>query len=250
MLKTKRRRIFKQQGVFSATTELQATEEELEDAQQNLERLPTQMAEQDQMMRSEADVQLLAAALDGFGQLATLAVEAAVVQDPGEYVASSAAREWHPVWIRAAQVYRTVTLAIARSNVTVDSLQIYEHSKRCSVPTWNVKEHIAALDTANFAQAATHLQSLSLSVSTKVETDYQKAADARAKLSVVDRANFEVQTQRFEFAECHTGRQLGSRVSLQLEGLYPGRVRTASKFLNLDLHLHHMGMAVIPYKPL
>lgn len=191
MLKTKRRRVFQKQGVFSMTTEPQATEEELVEAQRNRERMLASMREQETRGNDESEVQELAAALRSLGKLDTLEVQAAVDQGLGGYIPSASAREWHPVWIRASQVYRTVMQAIASSGVATNKLRIFSDSKRCSIPTWDVNEHIPTLMSANFDQAAKHIKDFSLSVSTKVETDRQKIADARANLSEVDRAYYE-----------------------------------------------------------
>ncbi|KAL8706507.1 MAG: hypothetical protein Q9201_000439 [Fulgogasparrea decipioides] len=129
-LATKRRREFEQQGVFSVTTVPQATREQLDEARRSREQLFTEMEQQQRMMRDESDVQLLADALRGLGKLTILAVEATVVEGFGGYTPTPSAREWHPIWIRAAQVYRSAMLAIAHSRVAVDSLQIYRASQR------------------------------------------------------------------------------------------------------------------------
>lgn len=191
MIKTKRRRIFEKQGVFSMTTEPQATEDELAEAQRNREKLLTSMREQESRAHDESDVRDLAVALRFLGKLDTLAVQAAVDQGLGGYIASASAREWHPIWIRASQVYLTVMQAIANSGIGINALRIFSTSRRCSVPTWDINESMSTLLSANFDQAAKHIKGFALSVSTKVETDPQKIADARANLSDVDRAYYE-----------------------------------------------------------
>ncbi|KAI4148947.1 MAG: hypothetical protein L6R39_002645 [Caloplaca ligustica] len=235
ILETKRRRVMKQKGVFSVTTEDEVTDEELDKAKQDRERLIAQIEEQEQMVRDESDVQLLAAALGSLGKLSALDLEAAIVQGQGKSIAPSSAREWHPIWIRAAQVYRASTLAIARSSVRIEALAIYKHSKRCSVPTWDINEHMPALESSNFAIGAEHISDISLSVSTKVETDYQKIVDARAQLSEAERAYFEA--------------GMGTRAGLLSEDdqiavaeeNYPGVARLLKQMPNLerlDLHLY------------
>ncbi|KAL8922495.1 MAG: hypothetical protein Q9172_003540 [Xanthocarpia lactea] len=192
ILSTKRRRIHEKKGVFSVTTEPKATQEELDEAQKSRDRLVSQRSEQQQMRRDESDVQLLAAALRSLHTLDVLAVEAAIDQGSEEkLIASSAAREWHPIWIRGSQVYQVVMLAIAHSGVAVNTLTIYNGSQRCSVPTWDVNQLLPTLDSMNFATAAQYIKAICLSVSTKVETDAQKIADARARMSEADRAYYE-----------------------------------------------------------
>ena len=59
MLRAKRKHIFEQKGVFSLTTEPQATAEEFEEAQKARETLLTQKQEQEIIMRDELDIQFL-----------------------------------------------------------------------------------------------------------------------------------------------------------------------------------------------
>ena len=234
LLPTKRRRITERQGVFTCTTEPEATPEELEDAQRSREQLVNQLKERERLACDESDVHALAAALREFGSLKTLSLEAAVDQGLGNYIAPSSAREWHPIWIRAVEVYRTVTLAIARSSVAIESLHIYKNSTRCSVPTWDVNAHMPKLESSNFYNAAQHIKSISLSVSTKVETDTQKIADAAANLTGADRAYFQ--------AGMHTvGLLSESDPEATAEENYPGVARFLKNMPNLsqlDLHLY------------
>ncbi|KAL9032320.1 MAG: hypothetical protein Q9180_006571, partial [Flavoplaca navasiana] len=157
MLKTKRRRIHEQKGVFSITTEPQAGEDEIDEARRNLDRLTSEREEQQEMRRNESDVQLLADALRKFGALGVLTIEAAVDQgDKTQLISSSVAREWHPIWVRASQVFRIVLSAIARSEAAVKTLIIYNKSLRCSVPTSDVNELASLFGSKGFNAAAQH----------------------------------------------------------------------------------------------
>ncbi|KAL8706508.1 MAG: hypothetical protein Q9201_000440 [Fulgogasparrea decipioides] len=89
-----------------------------------------------------------------------------------------------------------------------------------------------ALEAAKFTEAAKHIKNISLSVSTKVETD------AQAKLSEVERMDYE-------------GAGLGTRATLLsegdpdavAEGNYPGIARLLKLMPNLkslDLHLYNI----------
>lgn len=193
------------------------------------------MKEQQQFKRDKSDVRSLAAALCGFGSLKALVIEASVDQGLGVYNEPSSIREWHPVWIRAVEVYRTVTLAMARSSIAVEYFGIYKRSQRCSVPTWDVNAHMPSLESSNFSQAAQHIKSISLSVSTKVETDMQKVADARARLTGAELAYYEagMGTQAGQLSENDS-----DAVS---EENYPGVARLLTQMPHLeqlDLHLY------------
>lgn len=186
MLKTGCQHTVIKEGVFFKTKLRRVTQEELDEARANREELLAQMQKQKEMTGNMSDVQLLTDALGSLGKLATLKLEAAIAQDPSGYTSSSSVREWHPVWIRAVQVYRIVMLAMGRSGIAVKNLRIYKASQRCSVPTYDIHEHMPALEASNFAEVAKYIKSVSLSVSTKVDTDMQKIAEARANLPEVD----------------------------------------------------------------
>ncbi|KAL8766890.1 MAG: hypothetical protein Q9209_006438 [Squamulea sp. 1 TL-2023] len=192
MLSTKRRRVHEQQGVFSVTTEPAATQEELDEAQRSRDRLKSEREEQQEMRSDESDVQLLADALRNLGALDVLTVEAAIDQgNADKLVASSAPRAWHPIWIRGSQVYRIVMLAIARSGVAINGLTFYNNSQRCSIPTWDINELMPALKSTSFIQATQHIKAITLSMSTKVETDAQTIAKAHTGMSEVERAYYD-----------------------------------------------------------
>lgn len=153
LLETKRRRVFEDRGVYSITTDPQVEMDELGEGQRAREQLSAQQAEQESMTSNGSDLQLLADALRCFGKLPRLAVEAIVDQGSSKHVAAAPERDFHRVWVRATQVYRTVTLAIAHSGATIQSLQIFKDSKRCSVPTWDINEHMPALESKPFVRA-------------------------------------------------------------------------------------------------
>ncbi|KAL8691641.1 MAG: hypothetical protein Q9218_003176 [Villophora microphyllina] len=191
------------------------------------------MEQQQQMMRDKSNMHLLTDALRKFRELAVLAIEAAVFQGLGGHLEASSAREWHPIWIRASQVYRTTTLAIAQSSVAIASLQAYHMSQRCSVPTWDVNELMPDLEAAGFVKAAENIKRISLSVSTRVKSDAQGVANALANLSEVDRAYY----------EAGMGTQAGLLSKDDPDALstgnYPGVARLLKVMPNLeDLNLH------------
>ncbi|KAI4094902.1 MAG: hypothetical protein LQ348_006638 [Seirophora lacunosa] len=237
-LRIKRRRVYQRQGLFSLTLEPQASPEELQEAQQTRERLYAQMQERDSMIRNETDLQLLADTFRSFGKLNTLAVEPAVSRGRANHELASSVHEWYTIWIRAAQVYRTVMLSVARSGVAISNLHIYTSraSQRCSVPTWDINKHIPALLSAKFGRSAEHIKTISLSISTKVETDCQKIAEARAKLCETNRAYYQA-----GLAPSAGLRFDNNPAAVVAEGNFPGVARLLKQMPNLqrlDLHLY------------
>lgn len=178
MLKTKKRRVLENKGGISRTTDHKATKDELDEAWRAREQFLTQQADQEWLMENGSDVQLLADALRRLCKLKTLSVEISIDQGFGKCVAAAPTREWSSVWVRATQVYRIMTLALAHSGVAVETLQIYKGSNKYSLPTLDINQHMPALESKTFARAAQHIKSLTLSVSTKLITNHEKIVKA------------------------------------------------------------------------
>ena len=174
--------IVRQNGKLIFTDEPRASPE-VEEMRQGLDELRSELEKQTQIVANRSDIQLLTAALSSLRGLATLSMEATVVQKPGTYIATESTHNWRPVWIRATQVYRTVTLAVARSGIAIDSVHFYKTSLRCSVPLSDIYAHMSALEEMDFAQTAQRIRSISLSISTQAKMDQHRIAQAQAILS-------------------------------------------------------------------
>ncbi|KAL9601179.1 MAG: hypothetical protein Q9219_002679 [cf. Caloplaca sp. 3 TL-2023] len=172
---TKSRRVHEYSRVSSITSEAQAGEVEIEEAQQSSEQLLTLQQEQQKMIRNNSELHGLVGALRIWKQLDTVALQAAVVQTPGQYTLASSLRDWRLVWIRAAQVYRTVTEAIASSSVMIHTLDICKRSTRCRIPIWDIRDHMSMLQSVDFAATAKHIRNFFLSVSVVDETESERS---------------------------------------------------------------------------
>jgi len=216
MLSTKRGRFISKNPMGGTAYGPCPTEEEQVELQNSSERLVERRRRQQQLTSDASEVQSLTDALRKFGTLAVLAVEAAVDQGFDEYVSTSLVREWHPVWVRAAKVYRNTMLAIARSSVAVDSLQVFKVTQHCSIPTRDVNAPLLELEAANFARAAEHIKAFSISISTKVKNDAHEIDNFDACLSE-------------------------DNPETVADGNYPGVARLLAQMPNLeslDLHLY------------
>ncbi|KAL8991986.1 MAG: hypothetical protein Q9169_007471 [Polycauliona sp. 2 TL-2023] len=234
MLQTKRQRIQEKQGMFTTTTEPQASQDELDEAQRNLARLHSGQNEQQQMRRDESDVQLFADALRKLGTLEILTVEAAVDQgNQHQLVNSTAVRDWRPIWIRASQVFTIVMSAIERSEAAIQTLAMYNQSLRCSVPTSDINELAPMFRSTRFMSAAKHIRFIALSVSTKVATDPRPLADAMADMSEVELAYFNAGMGT------NVGLLTNDDAAAISEDNYPGVACLLKQMPNLEsLHLH------------
>ncbi|KAI1842355.1 hypothetical protein JX266_011396 [Neoarthrinium moseri] len=80
-----------------------------------------------------------------------------------------ASLRWRELWTGAIQGYRILLMAIARSGAFLDSLHIYQLTKKCSIPTHEIVEPLSlfsAAERGNFASFAAHLKDFSISLAT------------------------------------------------------------------------------------
>ncbi|KAL5327810.1 hypothetical protein ACEPPN_005515 [Leptodophora sp. 'Broadleaf-Isolate-01'] len=179
MLKTKRRRIVEVKGPFTTTTETGLTDDELLQAASDLEWMHAQQTHQ-RIQTLPESIDALAAVLRLYGALDTIDVDACVTKSPRTRVSTAQAGEWHPVFIRASEVYQITTSAICLSGVSLNSLLIYRETPKCSVTSFDVTSHMAKIEAMpGFASAFSSLENFALSFSTRVQTDFSKIESAR-----------------------------------------------------------------------
>ncbi|KAK7432067.1 hypothetical protein QQZ08_001357 [Neonectria magnoliae] len=114
----------------------------------------------------------LSDAFRAFGALEDITLEAAVVlgRQPEhrwpphkvEYLA------WRRLWARAIQAYRVVMSAMARSQIHLGSLAIYEETKICSVPYNEAAAVVPRIAQEGFAAVGSRLNNFSISLATTV----------------------------------------------------------------------------------
>ncbi|KAF2258582.1 hypothetical protein CC78DRAFT_621679 [Lojkania enalia] len=186
VLRTKRRRVVKQSGVFTQTTEPPCTEDELLHAQRDLEWLQEQIHSYSTV--SEATVSdTLATALHAFGELQILDLDCIVYVAPEKTMPPISAPEWYPIWQTASRSFRVLSLAIAKAQIPIDTLTIFRTAPRCSVASFDITKHVPALRENGFADAGPKIKNFALSVSSRVVTDFAQIEEARKKLEGVEK---------------------------------------------------------------
>ena len=212
-----------------------ATAEKLIEARTMQDKLVSVAKNQQQMSSDETDLELLAAALRRFRSLPSLQVEGAVYDGTTGYKAASKMQKWHLVFLRAAQVHRTVMLAIARGGVAIEKLHIYQTSRRCSVPTWEINELMPKLDSTAFADAGRNIKTLSLSLSTSFESEDQSITEMIENLSDIERVYYDASMSS------DAGYLLDDGPSYWAEGNYIGVARLLQHLPSIEtlkLHLY------------
>lgn len=113
---------------------------------------------------------VLVFALRNFNNLRHINLEASVVLDVNVRKAPEQvpAMHWRELWTNAIHSYRILVLSIASAGICLDSLSIYQSTRKCSIPTHEVFEPSLFSDDqrVNFAKFATNLKSLSISLAT------------------------------------------------------------------------------------
>lgn len=175
----KKRRVVKRglKGQIYQTRYLPCTEQELSTAQSDLAWLRAQQEERE-ALSDESVIESLASALRLFGRLNSVDLDATVIQGPNVTVWTKEG-DWHPIFMRASQVYCLTMSAVARSGVAVDTLTVYRNTPRCSVPSCDITAHVEKLDADQLAVAGASIKNLALSISMRIETDIGKIAAAR-----------------------------------------------------------------------
>ncbi len=124
-LSTKRSRIPLEQIWIGSRRSSPMTAEQPDEVRQKRQLILAERRKQNRMSKQKLDVRLLAEALCSFGTTATIAAETSSRQTLDGCTVPVTVCQPVALWDRMAQVYQTVMLAIARSGVTVNNLQIY-----------------------------------------------------------------------------------------------------------------------------
>ncbi|KAH7327311.1 hypothetical protein BKA65DRAFT_510349 [Rhexocercosporidium sp. MPI-PUGE-AT-0058] len=189
MLKTKTRQIVDFKGPFTTVSELALTNDELLQAASDLEWMHAQQSRQ-KIQKLPEIIDALATVLRLYGALDTIDLNACVTKGPRLRVSTAQAGEWHPVFIRASEVYQITTSAIALSGLSLNTLLVYRATPSCSVPSFDVTSHIAKLEALpSFASAFSSLENFALSFSTRVKTDSSMIESARDEIQGDDAAD-------------------------------------------------------------
>ncbi|KAF5582639.1 f-box domain-containing protein [Fusarium pseudoanthophilum] len=218
------------------------TDEEIEQAQQDLEWMQTKI-QQDTDTDISQVTRLLSSILEDAVNLRGINLGACIIAgrtetcQPAEhhkwYRCASRKASWPSVWTAASQTFRIVTSSISRSKIQLEKLQIFPDTLLCSVQLRHVEDHLRTLGGGGLAEPWKNIQSFGLSFSTHepIETPPdQRECLFRHAFAATNRFRL---TQHVESdAEDFTGAATILRFMPNLE--------------SLDLHLHHLDHILLP----
>lgn len=124
---------------------------------------------QDAFMASDAVIEALATVLAALGTLDVLELDAClVVSRAGKRAVRR--RAWpKPVWDLASRTFAVTALALARSGVAVETLNVFRNTRTCSVRASDISDLLPAMEGPGSTFAAStgsRMKSLALSLST------------------------------------------------------------------------------------
>jgi len=179
MLRTKTRQTVEAKGVFTTTWEHKLSDDELAQATSDLKWMHAQQNHQ-RLQTMPETIDALAIVLRLYGTLNMLDIDASVTKRPHVRVSTAQAGDWHPVFVRASEVYQVTISAIALSGVLLNTLLVYRQTPRCSVTSFDVTSHLAQLEaSSDFTSSFSSIENFAISFSTRVQTTFSRTEPAR-----------------------------------------------------------------------
>jgi hypothetical protein len=115
--------------------------------------------------------ELLTTALRGFGNLDQITLEAKVICGPNlrRRGPEEVLITWRRLWAQTNQAFRVVMSAISYSRIKLESLVIYQNTKKCSAPVNEINNQLLAqIQADSFPSLGCGLSRLSISLATTV----------------------------------------------------------------------------------
>lgn len=233
-LQTRHKVVVERNGYIYSKKTIKCTEDDLTEAQTDLDWLREKID-----LREKEDTASVTASLSRvlrqFGKLRTLKIDALVLKGKDKRILPSAFQEWSPVFIRASEVYRIATSAVAQSKVNLEYLTVYRFVSKCGVPSFDITAHMETLESEGFAEAGAQIKNFALQFSTRTETDIAKIRAEREQLQGADRAFHDAMGST-------TGLYKAEATEATTEENFPGIARLLKQMPNLealDLHLRN-----------
>ncbi|CZT49583.1 uncharacterized protein RSE6_10453 [Rhynchosporium secalis] len=178
-IKKKSRRIVEYNGPFTTSTEVGFSNDEVSQAESDLKWLHAQQSKQKLQTVSQS-IDTLATIFRLYGTLNTIDLDAYVVQDCHAKVSTDKAGNWRPVFIRALEIYKITTSAIAASGILLKTLFVFCDTLRCSVTSFDITSCFTELEAIpGFTSAFLSLEKFAISFSTRAKTRVSRSKRAQ-----------------------------------------------------------------------
>ena len=197
ILRKKTNSVTEHNGPMFMTTEVRCTDEELTQAQNDLNILKQRTVDQKYLIESALAVDLLATA---FTNLANNAKHLPIPniklgisifrQDATTRLPPLQGGSWKLIWNCAAQTLQITTAALARSKLPINELDVYSELPRCAVARDQIIHLLPTSDSPGLAESLKHLKAFSISMSHRIisetEQDRKRLYDPGEHVSYSD----------------------------------------------------------------
>ncbi|RKK70114.1 hypothetical protein BFJ69_g12134 [Fusarium oxysporum] len=218
------------------------TEEEVQEAQQDLEWIQTRI-QQDTDTDVNQVTDLLSSIFEIAANLRAINLDACIIAGrtktcrPAEhyrwYRSADQNSSWPSIWTAASQTFRIVTSAISRSRIQLEKLQIFPDTPLCSVQLRHVEDHLRTLDSRGLVAACKNIKSLGLSFSTHILIEAPPTqGECLFRHAFAAKSPYRLRQYLESDAEDFAG---AATILTYMPNL-----------TSLDLHLHHLDNLVLP----
>ncbi|KAL7767016.1 hypothetical protein ACKLNR_004932 [Fusarium oxysporum f. sp. zingiberi] len=223
-------------------TNVACTEEEVQEAQQDLEWIRTRI-QQDTNTDVNQVTDLLSSIFGIAANLRAINLDACIIAGhtktcrPAEhyrwYRSANQNSSWPSIWTAASQTFRIVTSAISRSRIQLEKLQIFPDTPLCSVQLRHVEDHLRTRGSAGFAAACKSIKAFGLSFSTHILIEAPPTQrECLFRHAFAAKSPYRLNQYLESDAEDFTG---AATILTYMPNL-----------TSLDLHLHHLDHLALP----
>ncbi|CZS99651.1 uncharacterized protein RCO7_07949 [Rhynchosporium graminicola] len=168
-----------QWSLHYTSTEVGLSNDEVSQAESDLKWLHAQQSKQKLQTVSQG-IDTLATIFRLYGTLDTIDLDAYVVQDCHAKVSTVKAGNWRLVFIRALEIYKITTSAIAASGILLKTLFVFRDTLRCSVASFDITSCFTELEAIpGFTSAFSSLEKFAISFSTRAKTRVSRSKRAQ-----------------------------------------------------------------------
>ncbi|KAI7759764.1 hypothetical protein LZL87_009087 [Fusarium oxysporum] len=218
------------------------TEEEVHEAQQDLEWIQTRI-QQDTNTDVSQVTDLLSSIFEISANLRAINLDACIIAGhtktcrPAEhyrwYRSANQNSSWPSIWTAASQTFRIVTSAISRSRIQLEKFQIFPDTPLCSVQLRHVEDHLRTLNPDGLVAACKNIKSFGLSFSTHILIEAPPTqGECLFRHAFAAKSPYRLNQHLESDAEDFTG---AAAILTYMPNL-----------TSLDLHLHHLDHLVLP----
>ncbi|KAF9775981.1 hypothetical protein IL306_005889 [Fusarium sp. DS 682] len=238
---------FRQRVEYLRERNLDCTDEEVQEAQQDLDWIRTRI-QQDTNTEVGHVIDLLSDILGNTTNLWSIDLDVCIIAGrtkicrPAEhykwYRSAHQDASWPSVWTAASQTFRIVTTAVSRSRIELEKFQIFPKTPLCSVQLREVEDHLRTLASDGFVAAYKNIKYFGLSFSTRELIEGPPSNQDERREECLFRHAFAARRKY----------RLNQHLEIDAEDFTGAAtiLKHMPNLTSLDLHLHHLAHLILP----